>query len=158
MIHFNIDSKYRGSTLKNFMEKAAKTTLEKLGNADCELTIAIAGDKQIRELNKKFRQYDEPTDVLSFPSGTSVNSQSGYLGDIVISQPRAKAQAKAAGHSISDEMQLLVVHGILHLLGYNHDEPAEKAKMWAFQDSILRELGIKLDVDRAVATHRGSYA
>jgi probable rRNA maturation factor len=152
MIHFYIDSKYRGAMMKNLLEKAAKTSLERLGKADCEFTIAVSGDQQIRKLNKKFRQHDEPTDVLSFPSG--INDQSGYLGDIVISHPRAKAQAKSAGHPVGDEMQLLVVHGLLHLLGYDHDKPAKKRTMWAVQDSILRELGITLDVDRAVAAYK----
>jgi probable rRNA maturation factor len=80
----------------------------------------------------------------------------GYLGDIVISLPRARHQASAAGHSLNDELQLLVVHGVLHLLGHDHDTPNRKKKMWAVQDEILRNLGVRIDVDNAVTARSSS--
>jgi probable rRNA maturation factor len=67
-----------------------------------------------------------------------------YLGDIAISLPRATAQAEAAGHPVAAELQLLTVHGVLHLLGHDHAEPEEKAAMWAAQAAVLATLGVTL--------------
>ncbi|HRQ31500.1 MAG TPA: rRNA maturation RNase YbeY, partial [Anaerolineales bacterium] len=86
---------------------------------------------------------DSPTDVLSFPASESdPDTGSPYLGDILISIPRAKAQAKIAGHALELEIQLLIVHGVLHLLGHDHAQPKEKAKMWKAQKEILESLGL----------------
>jgi probable rRNA maturation factor len=70
-----------------------------------------------------------------------------YLGDVVISYPRAKEQAVSAGHLVADELLLLVVHGVLHLLGYDHAAPGEKRKMWAAQTDILRQLGVQVKIN-----------
>ena len=110
-----------------------------------ELTIVITGDDQLRRLNHAFRQIDAPTDVLSFgndqpPGDLEPPGGLCYLGDIVISYTRAKAQAKAGGHPIEAELQLLVVHGVLHLLGHDHYTRAEKAIMWQAQHEIYAEL------------------
>jgi probable rRNA maturation factor len=94
--------------------------------------------------------------VLSFPSDANPKEEARYLGDVIISLPRAETQAKSAGHSLSDELQLLAIHGTLHLLGYDHDSRGSKAKMWAVQDQILQTLGINLDVDKAVTSHPDS--
>jgi len=108
-------------------------------NAD--LSIVITGDEQIHELNRQFRCVDAPTDVLAFPAGhTDPESGSLYLGDVLISYPRASAQAERGGHSVADEIQLLVVHGTLHLLGHDHTSPEDKAKMWGAQAEVLRGL------------------
>ena len=98
----------------------------------------------MRELNRQFRNIDAPTDVLSFPADFS-DPENGipYLGDIIISYPSAKEQSYAGGHSIEAELQLLVVHGILHLLGHDHADPEEKADMWAAQKEILHDLGLE---------------
>ena len=72
--------------------------------------------------------------------------QHRYLGDVVISYPRAEAQAREAGHPVATEMQLLVVHGVLHLLGYDDLAPDERVVMWAKQAEILREIGITIDL------------
>ncbi len=107
-----------------------------------ELTLIVTGDDALQELNRRYLEIDAPTDVLSFPAG-EVNPENGafYLGDIAISYQRAQAQAALAGHPVEAELQLLVVHGVLHLLGYDHAEPDEKAAMWAAQDRVLAELG-----------------
>lgn len=112
---------------------------------EANLTILISGDAYLQELNRQFMGVDEPTDVLSFPA-EQVDPETGelYLGDIAISLERAQAQAEAGGHSLQAELQLLVVHGVLHLLGYDHAEPAEKEQMWAAQAKILQELGVPL--------------
>jgi probable rRNA maturation factor len=81
--------------------------------------------------------------VLSFPaSETDPESGTRYIGDILISIPRAQSQADAAGHPLESEVQLLVVHGVLHLLGHDHADPAEKNRMWKAQSEILDSLGL----------------
>jgi probable rRNA maturation factor len=94
----------------------------------------------LRKLNRKFLGIDAPTDVLSFPSAEDVE-----LGDVIISLARARAQAKHGGHPLIDELRLLVAHGVLHLLGYDHATPAQKRRMWAAQAEALRRIGASLD-------------
>jgi probable rRNA maturation factor len=112
-----------------------------------DLSIVIEGDERLQELNKEFLGIDSPTDVLSFPSGEEeVDPETGvfYLGDIIISYPRATEQASSAGHAVISELQLLVIHGVLHLFGHDHAEAEEKAVMWTAQQEILRILGVSL--------------
>jgi probable rRNA maturation factor len=156
MIHFNIDTAYRGQGLQKPLSKAAEAALAHAGSEKCSLTVVITGNKRLKELNQQFRGIDEATDVLSFPSDANRKDEARYMGDVIISHPRARSQAKAAGHSLVAELQLLLVHGILHLLGHDHADRSSKAKMWAAQDEILHGLGIHIDVDRAVAAHSGS--
>ncbi|HEX3629471.1 MAG TPA: rRNA maturation RNase YbeY [Candidatus Dormibacteraeota bacterium] len=107
--------------------------------------LTLTGDEHLREYNRRYRGLDEPTDVLAFaaqekPSDQRFQAPPGtehWLGDIVISLPRARRQAKEAGHPINDEVRLLAVHGLLHLLGYDHAEPAEEAKMTVLTSRIL---------------------
>ena len=80
------------------------------------MTVAIVSDARVRALNRKFRKKDQATDVLSFPA-----EESGYLGDVVISSGVAARQARAAGHSLATELRVLALHGLLHLLGYDHE-------------------------------------
>ena len=80
------------------------------------MTVAIVSDARVRALNRRFRQKDKTTDVLSFPS-----EERGYLGDVVISSGVAARQARAAGHSLATELRVLALHGLLHLLGYDHE-------------------------------------
>jgi probable rRNA maturation factor len=128
------------------LEKAAFTTLEVSGAAlESELTIVISDDAQLHALNRQFLGIDAPTDVLSFPSGdTDPDSDAVYLGDIIISLQRAQTQASAGDHPLEHELQLLVVHGVLHLLGHDHAEEEEKAAMWAAQTRALEALGVDL--------------
>jgi len=112
-------------------------------SADADLSIVLTDNKRLHQLNRDYLGIDAPTDVLSFPASES-DPETGapYLGDLLLSIPRARAQAKAAGHSLEAEVQLLVVHGILHLLGHDHAKPREKARMWTAQAQILAELGL----------------
>jgi probable rRNA maturation factor len=118
------------------------------GVLDGELTILITDDERMASLNKRHRGISRSTDVLSFPSGDSptIPDMVRYLGDIAISLPRAQEQASTGGHSARDELCLLVVHGTLHLLGHDHAESDEKARMWAAQGEILGELGISISI------------
>lgn len=127
------------------LERAAQHTLRRAGaEANSEATIVVSDDAHLQALNRQFLGVDAPTDVLSFPGGdTDPDSDALYLGDVIISLPRAQAQASAGGHPLKDELQLLVVHGMLHLLGYDHAEEGEKAEMWGIQTAILKDLGCK---------------
>jgi probable rRNA maturation factor len=126
----------------SYLEQAALATLLHSGGAQgTDLTIVITTNAQLQELNRQYLGIDSPTDVLSFPSGeVDPESEALYLGDILISYPRALAQAGAAGHPVQAELQLLVVHGALHLLGFDHAEEVEKARMWKAQEEILKQL------------------
>jgi probable rRNA maturation factor len=134
------------------LQRAARLTLEistplnpDLGpdSVDADMTIVLTDDAQLHELNREFLGMDAPTDVLSFPASES-DPETGtpYLGDILISIPRAAQQAQAAGHTVEAEVQLLVVHGTLHLMGYDHAEAEEKARMWSAQAEVLSRLGL----------------
>jgi probable rRNA maturation factor len=126
------------------VERAASAALEHQSvSGDYDLTIVLTDDEQLQDLNREFRDIDSPTDVLSFPASES-DPETGarYLGDILISVQRAEEQAAAAGHPLEAEVQLLVVHGVLHLLGHDHGEEDEKARMWTAQSEILSRLGL----------------
>ena len=110
-----------------------------------DLTIVLTGDKEIRELNLSFRKVDAATDVLSFPSEElDPDTDLPYFGDIILSHPHARKQAVAEQHSVSDELNLLVVHGVLHLLKYDHSTHEERTGMWKRQAEILSALGISM--------------
>jgi probable rRNA maturation factor len=109
------------------------------------LSVVITDDEAVRELNRQFRGVDAPTDVLAFGSGEEDDfvmapGEPAYLGDIIISYPRAVIQAEEYGHSIDRELALLIVHGALHLLGYDHVDEAERTEMWDRQNEILESL------------------
>jgi probable rRNA maturation factor len=125
------------------LERAARTVLDLSGSPDSDLTIVLVDDARIQALNRDFLAHDAPTDVLSFPADEP-DPETGrrYLGDVVISLGRAAEQARERGHAFEAEMQLLVVHGVLHLLGYDHAEAEEKERMWAAQAGVLERLGV----------------
>ena len=144
MIRVQVDESFAGKGYEVLLQHAAQCTLLHGGDPEeQDLTIVLTEDDHIHHLNKKYRQIDTPTDVLSF-SANEIDPESGrqYIGDVVISFDHTVAQAQQGGHPLEDEMQLLAVHGTLHLLGHDHAEVLEKEAMWAIQDSILRELGV----------------
>lgn len=109
------------------------------------VTVLLTDDGRIQQLNRDFLGYDKPTDVLSFPAGEplpGMEAEPLYLGDIMVAVPYAGRQAQAAGHDLLAELQLLTVHGTLHLLGFDHAEPEEKQAMWAAQTAVLDQLGL----------------
>ncbi len=122
----------------------------------CEVDVLLTNDRGIQAINREMRQVDKPTDVLSFPAfdlkpgehpDPAVDADPGSglvpLGDMVISMERVSAQAREYGHAKRRELSYLVVHSVLHLLGYDHmDEGAMKAQMREREEDILAELGI----------------
>ena len=131
---------------KELLERAARAALEHQAageSLDSELTIVLTNDARLKELKRDYLGIDAPTDVLSFPaSETDPETGARYIGDILISIARAQSQATAAGHSLESEVQLLVVHGVLHLLGHDHADAQEKARMWQAQAEILAQLDL----------------
>lgn len=119
-----------------------------------EVTVVVTKDSVLRELNRRHRGLDTETDVLAFPNETrgpfvDAPGLPCYLGDIVISFPRARVQATKAGNELLAELQLLVVHGVLHLLGYDDQTESERARMWKAQREILDELGAEVRLQLA---------
>ena len=130
--------------------RAAEVVGKLYGAENSELSITLTDDEHIHELNKNFRGVDRPTDVLSFAFRESeepeiLNQQTEILGDIIISLERAKMQAKDYGHPYLREVVFLTVHGLLHLLGYDHIEEADRIEMEREQDIVMAELGIGRD-------------
>ena len=138
-INVLIDKAYKKQVKSGWLKNLVRQiqTAEKV-SVKSEMTIVITGDEKIHELNLKYLAEDRPTDVLSFP----MNEQSGaapffvnapdarlHLGDIIISYPTAARQAAENNHPVSMEITILLIHGVLHLLGYDHDIPARKQLM-----------------------------
>ena len=118
----------------------------------CDLAVMVTGDTAVQELNRRHRGVDAPTDVLAFAAADDpvepfidASEDPRYLGDIVVSLERAAAQAADAGHPVGAELQLLVVHGVLHLLGYDDQSDGHRTKMWAAQSRALDALGLDVN-------------
>jgi probable rRNA maturation factor len=139
---------------------AIATTLQHLQVDSASLTLVITTDASIQELNRIYRGVDKPTDVLSFPAREPgqepelalppelAEEMGDYLGDLVIAFPYAARQAKRYHNTVDAELRLLVVHGTLHLLGYDHDTPDAKDNMWRIQGEVLSTLGDNPNVER----------
>lgn len=121
--------------------KLLQNSLKELGlHPDCELTLAFINDSEMEELHKKWMDLPGTTDVMSFPMDELKpnDPEPGILGDIVISPVVARAQAERAGHSFEHEVKILAAHGLLHLLGYDHQELEEERVMFALQEDLVR--------------------
>ena len=115
--------------------KFADKALDAIGNHGSSATIAFVSDRSIRDLNRRFRNVDKPTDVLSFPTGEETN-----LGDIAISVETAAAQAKENGLTFDNEISQLILHGLLHLAGYDHE--TDNGEMNRLELRLRKKLGI----------------
>ena len=142
-VDIEVDSPLPQSAHETIRQAVVVTLNRETMLSDAALTILLTDDHRIQELNSQYRGEDKPTDVLSFPVGDSTPGTDGYLGDIVISVPKAEKQAKDNGYPLEVELQLLTVHAVLHLLGYDHSSSAEKAVMWRSQLAALADLGIE---------------
>lgn len=111
--------------------------------AQAEVSLTFCDDEQIRALNKTWRHKDEPTDVLSFPlwEEEKISAQLPLLGDIIISLERAEEQAREYGHSVEREILYLYTHGLLHLLGYDHENEQKRQKMRRCEEELLQWVG-----------------
>ena len=152
----NIEKDPENLEVENSLLDDIKTALDLAGeiyDLNAEVSVTITNDEKIHELNLQYRNIDRPTDVLSFalresdePEIIFDEAQPEILGDIVISIDRAKEQAVEYNHSLRREVTFLTVHGILHLLGYDHIEENDRLEMEAEQKFLMDKLGISREV------------
>jgi probable rRNA maturation factor len=139
--------------MRNLLEKGLSAVLNLCDESDkAEVSLSLVTDDQIRQLNRDYRGIDRPTDVLSFalneenPQDPQIfGLEDNLLGDIVISVERAQCQAVEYGHSFERELLYLAIHGILHLLGYDHETEDERVTMRTKEEEVLDFLGLKRD-------------
>lgn len=136
------------------LRQLAAATLARAGHGEAEAGINLADDAYLQELNRKYRGVDAPTDVLSFALHETVPGEPSLpetgpdlLGDVFVSVERAAAQARELGHSFQREMAFLSVHGLLHLLGHDHDLPERESAMREAEEAILASQGMNRDTD-----------
>lgn len=127
------------------VQRAAEAALINLGELeDAELSLLLTDDDTVHALNRTYRGVDKPTDVLSFSQreGENPDEWDNLLGDIIISVEKARRQAEEYGHSMAREVAFLTVHGVLHLLGWDHQEADDERRMMAKTEEILGSLGL----------------
>lgn len=144
-----IEDEYKNRLTKKFLKQVAMKVLEAEQTGDnVELGILITSQEKIRELNREYREKDEPTDVLAFQMITEQVQKAidlfivppdniRHLGEVVISYPQAVIQAREHKHTVKKEIAVLLIHGILHLLGYDHEKPSDERKMKPREEAIL---------------------
>ena len=159
-----IDDEFEGQVDGGALSAAVTETLRQQGIERASVTIVITDDETVHELNRTYRDVDSTTDILSFPNHAPpapdgqpeqaqisrfvippelMEEQQSYLGDLLISFPYTQRQAARQSRALAAELLLLVVHGTLHLLGYDHADAQEEAAMWALQNKVLTALGQK---------------
>lgn len=124
-------------SIQTALHDAAARALAAVGRAGAELSLLLVDDAEIRALNAQWRGKDSATDVLSFPSGGPEGLPVDVLGDVVISVDTARRQAAERGHSVEVELRVLLAHGLAHLLGHDHGDPAQAAAMAAVEAALL---------------------
>ena len=123
------------------LDRLARAILSDVGEASAELGIKFVGDQRMRALNRRYRGKDRTTDVLAFAMREAPHSSAGLLGDVVIAVPTAARQAKQGQRSLDEELTVLLIHGILHLCGYDHERSEKEARrMYRRERMILRSL------------------
>ena len=158
-----VDRDFQGCVDKKWLRRLVRGALSAHGaGADVELSLLITDDATVRGLNRQYREQDRTTDVLSFaleadgarhgggrePAGRELAGgfvmppdERVHLGEVIVSYPRAAAQAAERSHPVDDELALLVVHGVLHLLGYDHDRPGREREMKSLERRVLSAVG-----------------
>lgn len=135
MINNLIADQRLDSDLLNDLNQLADNLLLDKGIENAEVSVTFVDNLKIKELNKTYREKDEVTDVLSFPIDEEL------LGEVIISLPRAVEQAEDYGHSLRREVAFLLVHGLLHILGYNHKTDSDKNEMREAEEKLLERHG-----------------
>lgn len=132
------------------LRRAIETVLEQHEvDPESALTLVVTDNDEVAALNLAYRGIDQPTDILSFPADeppVEIEDEPPYLGDMILAYPYAREQAERENHALSDSLCLLVVHSALHLLGYDHDTPENRAEMWAAQEQALKVLNVPLEI------------
>ena len=148
-IEIFVEEEFRGLMDEGWMERIAQTVLKTEGVVPpYEASIVFTDSETVKQLNRDYRGVDEPTDVLAFYMLPQKEVDDSFalppdgvtrLGEVIISYPQAIEQAREQGHSPERELALLVIHGILHLLGYDHEEPEEESKMRIREKELLEK-------------------
>ena len=128
------------------LKKWVKQIWKELNLSEADFDLTLVDDEEIRDLNRRFRNKDKPTDVLSFPIQSSLQSRfgKGFLGDVVISLPTTLRQAQEYQKTFEEELAFLVIHGCLHLLGYDHEKSKKEARvMQGLEQKLLLAIGMK---------------
>jgi probable rRNA maturation factor len=146
MIAFSIEQDYINRIPTEFLEKKISEIFQFLKlDPQPDLSVYIGSDMQLKKLNSQYRGINQPTDVLSFESiGFNPETGNNHLGDIAISFEKVEKQSKDAGHPAENEIVLLLVHSILHLIGFDHQNNSEKESMWKKQLEILDFVDVKI--------------
>ena len=152
-VGISIDDGFQGVVDGGWAKKIVRQVLKAEGvTSPYEVSLVIADSETVRQLNRDYRGVNEPTDVLAFSMLPQKGTDSSFplppdgftrLGEVIISYPQAVAQAKAQGHPPERELALLIIHGILHLLGYDHEEPEEESKMRDRENELLEKCAPK---------------
>jgi probable rRNA maturation factor len=171
VIEVDAEESFSGLVEAENLVAVATATLRHLQIPAATLTIVVTDDETVQRLNLEYRGVDAPTDVLSFAAQESVpdgptlilppelaGELASYLGDLLLAYPYTARQAERYGRSVAAELRLLVVHGVLHLLGYDHATQEEEDNMWALQDAVLAPFGDaplvrRLDEEEGGAEH-----
>lgn len=145
-INIEVDSRFAGCVKAKWLKSIIDRTLsaQGLGN-EAEVSLIVTGQRKMHELNKVYLEEDRPTDVLSFPmmepaakvGFVTAPDGKNHLGEVIVSFPQAVLQAEEHEHPVERELSILIVHGLLHLLGYDHAKAAEKREMQAREKGVL---------------------
>jgi probable rRNA maturation factor len=148
-IEVSVEKEFWGVVDEGWARRIAQTVLKAEGVVPpYEVSLVFTDSETVQKLNRDYRGVDEPTDVLAFCMLLKKEADSSFalppdgvtrLGEVIISYPQAVEQAKEQGHSTENELALLVIHGILHLLGYDHEEPEEEAEMRTREKELLEK-------------------
>jgi probable rRNA maturation factor len=148
-IEIFVEGEFRGVVDGGWVKKIVRQVLKAEGVAPpYEVSLVFTNSEKVRQLNRDYRGVDEPTDVLAFSMLPQKGADSSFalppdgvtrLGEVIISYPQAAEQAKEQGHSPQRELALLVIHGILHLLGYDHEEPEKESRMRERERELLEK-------------------
>jgi probable rRNA maturation factor len=149
-IEISVEEEFQGAVDQGWVRRIAQTVLEAEGVAHpYEVSLVFTDSETVQQLNRDYRGIDEPTDVLAFymlPQKEEADDSFALppdgvtrLGEVIISYPQTVEQAREQGHSPERELALLIIHGILHLLGYDHEEPGEKAEMRKREKELLEK-------------------
>jgi len=149
-ISIHIEEKFRGLVDEDWVRRITQQVLKAESiKPPYEISLVFTDSKTVQRLNRDYRGVDEPTDVLAFymlpqqknePSFILPPDGVTHLGEVIISYPQAVEQAREQGHSVEQKLALLIIHGILHLLGYDHEQPEEEAKMRTRERELLEKV------------------
>ena len=151
-LDLQIDESFQDSIAEKWLRKAVEETLDAHGiESLVELGLVITDDQVVQELNQSYRGLDATTDVLAFAlweqSQEFATPPDGilHLGEVLISYPQAERQAREQGHPLEQELALLAIHGVLHLLGYDDEDPDGEQKMRAMEEKLLASIAEKIE-------------